>query len=144
MPSARSGRRATGDRRRPARVLRAQGRGAAAAEPPRGSPRRHPSRTSGRRCCTGSRSRARVAAESGRHAEAEETAREALAIVEKTDLLDLHGDVLVDLAEILRLAGREEEARESAEAALDLYLRKGNDVAADRARALLADAATRA
>ena len=81
---------------------------------------------------------ARVAAESGRHAEAEETAREA-AIVEKTDLLDLHGDVLVDLAEILRLAGREEEARESAEAALDLYLRKGNDVAADRARALLAD-----
>ena len=37
---------------------------------------------------------ARVAAASGRHAEAEETAREALAIVEETDLLDLHGDVL--------------------------------------------------
>ena len=87
---------------------------------------------------------ARVAAASGRHAEAEETAREALAIVEETDLLDLHGDVLVDLAEILRLAGREEEARESAEAALDLYLRKGNEVAAHRARVLLADAATRA
>jgi class 3 adenylate cyclase/tetratricopeptide (TPR) repeat protein len=87
---------------------------------------------------------ARLAAGAGRLAEAEELARAAVAIVDVTDLLDLHGDALLDLADVLRLAGREQEARESAEAALDLYLRKGNEVAADRARALLARAATTA
>jgi tetratricopeptide (TPR) repeat protein len=87
---------------------------------------------------------ARLAAGAGRFADAEELARDALAIVEDTDLLELRGDALFDLAEILRLAGREDDARASAEAALDLYLRKGNEVAADRARALLARAATTA
>ncbi len=85
-----------------------------------------------------------MAAASGRHAEAEELARAAVAVVEETDLLDLHGDALAELAEVLRLAGREAEAREHAGNALELYLRKGNDVAADRARALLASAATTA
>ena len=87
---------------------------------------------------------ARLAAGAGRLAEAEELARAAVAIVDGTDLLDLHADALLDLAEVLRLAGREEEARESAAAALDLYLRKGNEVAAERARALLARAVTTA
>jgi hypothetical protein len=81
--------------------------------------------------------RARLAAAAGRPAEGEDLAREALAIVEETDLLDLHGDALLDLAAVLRAAGREEEARESAEAALDLYARKGNEVSVGRARALL-------
>ncbi len=85
---------------------------------------------------------ARLAAGAGRLAEAEELARAAVAILDGTDLLDLHGDALLDLADVLRLAGREQEARETAEAALDLYLRKGNEVAAERARALLARAAT--
>jgi class 3 adenylate cyclase/tetratricopeptide (TPR) repeat protein len=125
------------------RVLRAQGRGTAAAE----LAARVAEAASEQDLWSQVLYRltsARVAASSGRHAEAEETAREALAIVEETDLLDLHGDALLDLAEILRLAGREEEARESVEAALDLYRRKGNEVAAGRARALLAPAATTA
>ena len=87
---------------------------------------------------------ARLALAAGRAAEAEERARGALAIVEDTDLLDLRGDAMLDLAEALRAGGREDEARESAEAALDLYARKGNDVAVGRARALLARAATTA
>ena len=86
---------------------------------------------------------ARLAATDGRIAEAEQRAREAVEVVEGTDLLDLRGDALLDLADVLRLAGREEEARESAEAALALYARKGNEVSAARARALLtASAAT--
>jgi predicted ATPase/class 3 adenylate cyclase len=86
---------------------------------------------------------ARLAAAAGRLAEAEERARDAVEIVEESDLLDLHGDALLDLADVLRLAGREEEARGSTEAALDLYARKGNEVSAARARALLtASAAT--
>ena len=88
--------------------------------------------------------RARLAAGAGRTAEAEELARAAVAVVEETDLLDLHGDALLDLAEVLRLAGREAEAREEAERALAVYERKRNTVAAGRARALLAAAATTA
>jgi hypothetical protein len=88
--------------------------------------------------------RARLAAAAGRHADAEELARAAVAVVEETDLLDLHGDALLELAEVLRLAGREPEARDEAERSLALYELKGNTVAADRARALLAAAATTA
>ena len=85
---------------------------------------------------------ARLAAGAGRLAEAEELARTAVAILDGTDLLDLRGDALLDLADVLHLAGREQETRETAEAALDLYLRKGNEVAAERARAVVARAAT--
>jgi ATP/maltotriose-dependent transcriptional regulator MalT len=88
--------------------------------------------------------RARLAAAAGRHADAEELARAAVAVVEETDLLDLHGDALLELAEVLRLAGREPEARDEAERSLALYELKGNTVSADRARALLAAAATTA
>ena len=62
--------------------------------------------------------RARVLADSGRVAEAESVAREALAIVEQTDLLDLHGDTLLDLGHVLRAAGRAEESKACAEQAL--------------------------
>jgi tetratricopeptide (TPR) repeat protein len=85
-----------------------------------------------------------VLADRGQPVEAEDVAREALGIVELTDLLELHGDALLDLAEVLRVAGRESESRESVEEALDFYLRKGNEVAADQARALLARRATKA
>jgi class 3 adenylate cyclase/tetratricopeptide (TPR) repeat protein len=87
---------------------------------------------------------ARLAAGAGRLAEAEELARDALALVEHTDVLELHGDALLELGDVLRIAGREADARGNAEAALDLYLRKGNEVAAERARALVARAATTA
>ncbi|MBA2462344.1 MAG: AAA family ATPase [Actinobacteria bacterium] len=88
--------------------------------------------------------RAMVLAGAGREIEAEEIAREALSIVERTDLLGLQGDVLLDLGEVLRLSGREDEAHGCAERALALYERKGDDVSAERARAVLGIPVTRA
>ena len=79
-----------------------------------------------------------------RSTEAERVAREALAIVEPTDLLDLRGDVLLELAVVLRSAGRLDRARECVERAVGLYEAKGNTVAADRARALMDRTATTA
>ena len=46
--------------------------------------------------------RARLLVDAGALDEAERVAREALAIVEPTDLLDLRGDVLLELAVVLR------------------------------------------
>ncbi|MGZ6299188.1 MAG: AAA family ATPase, partial [Candidatus Limnocylindria bacterium] len=54
--------------------------------------------------------RAKVLARRGQHAEAEQLAREAVAVGEKTDMLDAQGDVYADLAEVLSLAGKADEA----------------------------------
>ena len=48
--------------------------------------------------------RARLLVDAGAFDEAERVARDALAIVEPTDLLDLRGDVLLELAAVLRSA----------------------------------------
>jgi ATP/maltotriose-dependent transcriptional regulator MalT len=69
--------------------------------------------------------------------EAEELAREAIAFVEASDFLQVHAEALMDLAEILRLAGRLEEAARSLEESVRLYEQKGNVLSAARARALL-------
>ena len=53
------------------------------------------------------------------------------------DFLNLRGDTLVDLAEILRAPARPEEAAARSREAVDLYERKGNVVSAAKARALL-------
>ena len=63
-------------------------------------------------------------------AEAEERALEALALVEQTDMLDLHGDVLVALADLDRAAGRTDAASARRAQALELYERKGDVVSA--------------
>src|SRR5206468_2304300 len=47
------------------------------------------------------------------------------------------GDARRDLAEVLRLAGRTQEAADAARSALSLYEQKGNVVMAGRARAVL-------
>lgn len=57
------------------------------------------------RCVLGKVLARRGEAESG-----EGLVREALALVEPTDFIDKHADVLVDLAEVLRLSRRSEEA----------------------------------
>ena len=49
-------------------------------------------------------------------------------------MLDAQGDVYADLAEVLLLAGRTEEAAEALEQALARYERKGNVVMAARTR----------
>ena len=60
-------------------------------------------------------------------------AREAVALLEATDLLSARGDAMLDLAHALR----GEESARAARAGLALYERKGNLAAAARARSLL-------
>jgi hypothetical protein len=72
---------------------------------------------------------------SSRRDEAEAVTLEALALVEQTDVLDLHGDVLVALADLDRSAGRTDAASARIAQALELYEQKGDIVSADRARA---------
>ena len=76
--------------------------------------------------------RAQILARRGEHAEAERLAREAVAIGERTDSIDLLGDAERDLGEVLVLAGRPEDAAAALEQAAALYERKGNVVMAER------------
>jgi tetratricopeptide (TPR) repeat protein len=69
--------------------------------------------------------------------EAERLSREAVELASATDDLNLHGDALTDLAEILSVCDRSGEAVAAIEEALRLYERKGNLVSSRRARALL-------
>jgi tetratricopeptide (TPR) repeat protein len=90
--------------------------------------------------------RAKVLARRGQHADAERLGREAIAIAEGTDFLNGQGDANADLAAVLSLAGRAEEAAEALEQALERYERKGNIVMAARMRdrlAVLREEATR-
>jgi tetratricopeptide (TPR) repeat protein len=80
---------------------------------------------------------AKVDAREGRFQQAKALAREAVALVEATDLLWHHGDALLDLAEVLGDDDDEGEARAALRTGLALYEAKGNLVAAARARALL-------
>ena len=81
--------------------------------------------------------RAKVLARRGELAEAERLACEAVAIGEKTDLLDAQGDMYGDLAEVLLLAGKPDKEAAALEQARARYERKGNVVMAGRARARL-------
>jgi tetratricopeptide (TPR) repeat protein len=83
--------------------------------------------------------RARILAGRDEFAEAEMLAREAAARAAETDMLDLQGEALLALAEVLALAGK--DSRPELEQALALYERKGNLVMAERVRAQLAAAA---
>ncbi|HWC32476.1 MAG TPA: tetratricopeptide repeat protein, partial [Actinomycetota bacterium] len=82
--------------------------------------------------------RAKVLAGRGDHGAAERLARDAVALAAGTDILDTHGDALLSLGEVLREAGRAEEARAAFHDALELYERKGASVRADAAQAILA------
>jgi class 3 adenylate cyclase/tetratricopeptide (TPR) repeat protein len=85
--------------------------------------------------------RALAAAGDGDHDRAVRLAREAVALAEATDMLNLQADALVDLAETAARSGRPEEAAEAAGRSLPLYERKGNQVAAASARVRLGLAA---
>jgi class 3 adenylate cyclase/tetratricopeptide (TPR) repeat protein len=82
--------------------------------------------------------RAKLLAVKGMHDQAEETAREAVALAERTDDLFTLGQTYWALAEVLLRAGRREEAVEALEAAAKTSECKGNLVTAEKARALLA------
>jgi tetratricopeptide (TPR) repeat protein len=87
--------------------------------------------------------RAKVFARRGEHAEAERLALEAVAISERTDLLNMQGDANADLAEVLLLGGKADETIAALGQALERYERKGNLVMARRTRDRLAAAAVK-
>jgi predicted ATPase/class 3 adenylate cyclase len=78
--------------------------------------------------------RVRVLARRAALHDAEELAREAVTIAEGTDFLNYRADTLLELAQVLAVAGSTDEAAASAAAALGLYDLKGNRVAAAVAR----------
>ena len=78
--------------------------------------------------------RAKVHARRGEHADAERLAREAVAICDETELLDMQGDAYADLAEVLLLGGKHDEAAAALEQAIERYERKGNLVMGERMR----------
>jgi predicted ATPase/class 3 adenylate cyclase len=80
--------------------------------------------------------RAKICARRGELETAETLAREAVALAEKTDLLNTQGDTLVDLAEVLALAGQQSEAASVLEQAAATFERKGNVTSLERVRAL--------
>jgi class 3 adenylate cyclase/tetratricopeptide (TPR) repeat protein len=83
--------------------------------------------------------RAKVLARREAFDEAGALSQDAVRLAAQTDSVDFHAGVLVDMAEVLRLAGRTEESVGAAEEALSLYERKENVVSAEQARGLLAE-----
>jgi DNA-binding SARP family transcriptional activator len=83
-----------------------------------------------------------IHAEHGDHAAAEELVREAVALASDTDFVIDHGDALVDLADVLQIAGRTAEASKVVADALTLYELKGNVVSARRVRGRFAATAS--
>jgi class 3 adenylate cyclase len=79
--------------------------------------------------------RARASARRGALADAETLAREACAIADGGDYLELRGRSREALAEVLHLAERNEEAERVLRDAVTIYERKGSGPLAERARA---------
>ena len=75
----------------------------------------------------------------GNHTQAETLAREAVAIAERTDALNMQGDALTVLAEVLHAAGRSDEAEAALTQALERYERKMNLAQAAQTRDRLAE-----
>jgi class 3 adenylate cyclase/tetratricopeptide (TPR) repeat protein len=84
--------------------------------------------------------RARIAAERGELDEAQTFAKKAVATAAEGDAVWLHGEALLDLTQVLALAGRPEEPLHAARQALRLFEEKGDRVSAAKARALLESA----
>jgi DNA-binding SARP family transcriptional activator/predicted ATPase len=83
--------------------------------------------------------RALVLARHGDPSGAEIFAREAVEILAATDALNQHAQAVLDLAEVLRIAGRLDEARQAADEAAKLFERKENVVSARVARGFAAE-----
>jgi class 3 adenylate cyclase/tetratricopeptide (TPR) repeat protein len=81
--------------------------------------------------------RARLLARRGDTEAAEALARDALRLAAATDDTNQHARVLLDLAHILELRGRNGEAAGAVRQAVSLFERKGNVVSAEVARRLL-------
>jgi class 3 adenylate cyclase/tetratricopeptide (TPR) repeat protein len=79
--------------------------------------------------------RAPILARAGDTARAEELAREALEFALRTEAPCMQADVLCELACVLRLTGKTDEAREVVARAISLYAAKGNVFSACRSKA---------
>jgi class 3 adenylate cyclase/tetratricopeptide (TPR) repeat protein len=82
--------------------------------------------------------RGRVLARLGKMAEAESNVRDALTRTARTDDIIDTGEALMALGEVLKLAGRSEEAAAAFEQALHLWEQKGHAVMSTKTRAALA------
>jgi hypothetical protein len=83
--------------------------------------------------------KARLLALDGSFEEGEELLRDVAARASQTDALNTQGRVLLALAEVLHIARRPEEARAVAAEAADIFVRKGNVPATERATALFGE-----
>jgi hypothetical protein len=81
--------------------------------------------------------RAKALARRGELERAERLARETIAFAAESDFLNAHGEALVDLAEVLEIAGRPSEGVPVLEQAIQLFELKENVVSAARARTRL-------
>jgi DNA-binding SARP family transcriptional activator len=77
---------------------------------------------------------AKALAALGRLDEAEEVAREAVRLGKATDFLPMRAVAALDLGEVLRRSGRQDDARAAAQVAVDLFEQKGHSVGAESAR----------
>jgi class 3 adenylate cyclase/tetratricopeptide (TPR) repeat protein len=84
--------------------------------------------------------RGKVLARQGRPDQGVALVRQGVALIERTDALDMQGSALLDLGEVLHLAGNEAEAATAIEEAAKHFEAKGNTVSAVLARGLLAAA----
>jgi tetratricopeptide (TPR) repeat protein len=73
----------------------------------------------------------------GEFAEAEQLAREAVELYADAEAPNFQGDAWLDLAQVLRSAGKPDEAKQAAREALAYYERKGNRPASASARAFI-------
>jgi tetratricopeptide (TPR) repeat protein len=78
--------------------------------------------------------RAKIRSRQGALEEAEVLAREAVAVAERTDLLNTHGDTLADLGDVVARADRPAEATAVFEQAAEIFGRKGNLASFERVR----------
>jgi tetratricopeptide (TPR) repeat protein len=80
--------------------------------------------------------RAPILARAGALEEAEALARASLDMARQTEVPGLHASALSDLASVLLLAKRPEEAQLALDEAVEIYTEKGDVMSAKRARAL--------
>ena len=85
------------------------------------------------------RVQAKALARRGAHEDAQRLALEAAGLAAQTDALSDHGRVLLDLSEVLLLAGKESEAAPYVEQALELFERKCDRPSAEAAQARLSE-----
>ena len=78
---------------------------------------------------------AKLHGRAGRPAEADRLAREAVALLCATDMVDYHARAVADLADVLGAVGLPEQASDELAQAIALFDAKGNVVRAERARA---------